>query len=109
MGKAVARRTKELLIKFVEVSCNAQVSLAAITQLNGTGLRLQQGAIQILPEDVLLDIFSFYVDEADKEDEWHTLVHVCQRWWNLVFASPRRLHLTLVYDARRPVRKMLRI
>ena len=58
---------------------------------------------------MLLDIFSFYVDEADKEDEWHTLVHVCQRWRNLVFASPRRLHLTLVYDPSRPVGEMLDI
>ena len=89
------------------MSGNARAPLAAITQLNGTGPRLQQVAIEILPDEVLLDIFSFYVDEADKEDEWHTLVHVCQRWRNLVFASPRRLHLTLVYSPRRPVGEML--
>ncbi|KAH9994355.1 hypothetical protein BJV74DRAFT_795445 [Russula compacta] len=99
MGNVVAYRTKQLLIKVGR----------AITQLNGTGPRLQQVAIEILPDDVLLDIFSFYVDEADKEDEWHSLVHVCQRWRNLVFASPRRLHLTLVYNPNKPVGEMLDI
>ena len=77
--------------------------------MNGTGPRLKQAAIKILPDEVLLDIFNFYVDEADKDDEWHTLVLVCQRWRNLVFASPRRLHLTLVYNPRRPVGEMLGI
>ena len=77
--------------------------------MNDTGLRLQQVTIEILPDDVLLDIFSFYVDKADKEDDWHTLVHVCRRWRNVVFGSPRRLHLTLVYNPRRPVGQMLDI
>ena len=90
------------------MSSNARVLLAAITELNGTGPRLQQPPIEI-PDDVLLGIFSFYVDEAEKEDEWHTLVHVCQRWRNVVFASPRRLHLTLVYNPSRPVGEMLNI
>ncbi|KAH9965584.1 hypothetical protein BJV74DRAFT_890223 [Russula compacta] len=65
--------------------------------------------IGILPDDVLLDIFGFCVDRANKEDEWHALVHVCQRWRKVVFGSPRRLHLTLVYDPRRPVWEMLDI
>ena len=77
--------------------------------MDDTDPRFRQAAIGILPDDVLLDIFSFYVDQANKEDEWYTLVHVCQRWRNVVFGSPRRLHLTLVYDPRRPVREMLDI
>ncbi|KAH9960059.1 hypothetical protein BJV74DRAFT_916747 [Russula compacta] len=79
--------------------------------------------IETLPDDVLLEIFTFYVDEADRfyvnepdkfhvdkvdsKDEWHTLVHVCRRWRNLVLASPRRLHLTLLCTLKKPVRKML--
>ena len=77
--------------------------------MNDTDPRFRQAAIRILPDDALLDIFSFYVDQADKEAEWHTLVHVCQRWRNVVFGSPRRLHLTLVYDPSRPVGEMLDI
>ena len=75
--------------------------------MNDTDPRFRQAAIRILPDDVLLDMFSFYVDQADKEDEWYTLVHVCQRWRNVVFGSPRRLHLTLVYNPRKPVGEML--
>ncbi|KAH9976929.1 hypothetical protein BJV74DRAFT_168211 [Russula compacta] len=89
--KAIAHRTKELLTK------------------KRRDPRFRQAAIGILPDDVLLDIFSFYVDQANKEDEWHTLVHVCQRWRKVVFGSPRRLHLTLIYDPRRPIGEMLGI
>jgi hypothetical protein len=56
----------------------------------------------VLPDDVLLDIFDFYMDIPyyDKYDnflveEWQTLVHVCRRWRGLVFRSPRRLNLRL--------------
>jgi hypothetical protein len=81
--------------------------------------------IGILPEDALLEMFGFYVDEAQvvkeaqTEDEaqamdkareiekWHTLVHVCRRWRYVVFASPRRLKLRLLCTDRRPVREML--
>jgi len=36
-------------------------------------------------------------------------VHVCQRWRNIVFASPRRLNLRLLCEDRKPVRKLLNI
>ena len=55
-------------------------------------------------------MFHFYVDSQDyDEDAWHTLVHVCQRWRCLVFASPCRLRLQLFCTNRRPVKKMLDI
>ena len=38
---------------------------------------------------------------------WKRLVHVCQKWRNLVFASPRHLELRLFCDSRTPVRKSL--
>jgi len=60
-----------------------------------------------LPDNVLLRIFSFYVDEAYDEDEWHTLVHVCQTWRNVVFASPRRLRLRLLCTQGRAAKKTL--
>jgi hypothetical protein len=60
----------------------------------------------MLPDDVLLAIFEFYVDEVTKSnqdaalpkrlvDGWQPLVHVCRRWRSVVFGSPRRLNLRL--------------
>ena len=57
--------------------------------------------IDILPDDVLLEIFDFYVKEPllhDKKSQveaWYSLVHVCRRWRSLVFGSPHRLNLQL--------------
>ena len=39
--------------------------------------------------------------------EWHSLVHVCRRWRNNMFASPGRLNLTLHCTYGTPVRKNL--
>ena len=63
----------------------------------------------MLPDDVLLETFKFYLDEDFSEDGWHTLVHVCQRWRYLVFGSPRHLDLNLRCTQTRPVREMLDI
>jgi hypothetical protein len=60
----------------------------------------------MLPDDVLLEIFDFraffregghpliLITRGDIE-AWQSLVHVCRRWRNVVFASPRRLNLQL--------------
>jgi len=64
--------------------------------------------ISELPDDVLLEIFSFYLDyQRDNEDAWHALVHVCRRWRCLVFASPRHLHLRLLCTDKSPVKEAL--
>jgi hypothetical protein len=55
--------------------------------------------INILPDDVLLIIFHFDVLEDISPVlclPWHRLVHVCQRWRSLTFASPNFLHLRLI-------------
>jgi hypothetical protein len=39
--------------------------------------------------------------------DWQTLVHVCQRWRGIIFASPRRLDLHLLCSYGTPVRKEL--
>ena len=39
--------------------------------------------------------------------EWQRLVHVCQRWRRIIFASPLRLDLTLLCTYGTPVRKNL--
>jgi hypothetical protein len=58
--------------------------------------------IKILPDDALLKIFDFIVDDNDSIDAWHALVHVCQKWRSIVFDSPRRLKLHPHCTAERP-------
>src|SRR6266566_5424461 len=76
--------------------------------------------IDVLPDDVLLEIFDFYVvgyqdldldevlfgdqDTKRKIESWQSLVHVCQRWRGLVFASPHRFNLRLYCTTRIPAR-----
>ena len=73
----------------------------------------QMVTIDDLPDDALLAIFDFSVDErpliftmsavSSRKMEiewWQSLVHVCRRWRGLVFASPRRLNLRLCTSAR---------
>ncbi|KAI9462645.1 hypothetical protein F5148DRAFT_215640 [Russula earlei] len=72
----------------------------------------RQVTINTLPDDVLVEIFHFYVivDSSywdNQTNEWHTLVHVCRRWRHVVFASPRRLNLQLEYTGKRPMSEML--
>ena len=64
--------------------------------------------IDRLPDLALLEIFDHYIDD-DLVDDWYPLVHVCQRWRNIVFASPRRLNLRLLCTARTSVKEMLDI
>lgn len=69
----------------------------------------------MLPDNVLLKIFDFYRANLNHFFltravwEWHVLVHVCQRWRKIVFASPRHLNLQIPCRYGTPVRKDLRI
>ncbi len=70
--------------------------------------------IGVLPDDVLLEIFDFYLKKEDsyyyakKEVEtWQPLVHVCRRWRSVVFGSPHRLNLQLCCRSRTPLRDTL--
>ena len=72
--------------------------------------------IDVLPDDVLLEIFHFYVDlsqpcyeEKKVTEAWQSLVHVSRRWRNLVFQSPRRLNLRLFCTPKTPARDTLGI
>ncbi|KAI9435965.1 hypothetical protein H4582DRAFT_1966506 [Lactarius indigo] len=79
----------------------------------------QHAKIETLPDEVLLEIFDCFRLAAATDNkasgelsagptwspwEWHRLVHVCRRWRFLVFASPHRLDLRLVYTFKRPAR-----
>ena len=57
--------------------------------------------INMLPDNVFLDIFELGVSE------WQRLVHVCRRWRYIIFASPRRLDLTLLCTYGTSVKKNL--
>ena len=65
--------------------------------------------IDILPDDALLEIFTFHLLEETDTEAWHALVHVCGRWRRIVYASPRRLGLCLLCTPRRRVKEMLDI
>ena len=64
-------------------------------------------SIDMLPDDILLEIFDFFVQEAYHIEDWQTLVHVCRRWRSLVFRSPRRLNLRLLCTSKTPARDTL--
>jgi hypothetical protein len=69
--------------------------------------------IDILPDDVLLGIFDFYVkadssySEKKRVEAWQSLVHVCRRWRTLVLGSPRRLNLQLYCRPKTPAKGTL--
>ena len=89
--------------KFV-FSCIYRASTADLCDI-GRGV-----TIDLLPDDLLLEIFDHYVAEADENDEyeeWQILVHVCQKWRYVVFQSPLRLNLRILCSARTPVREKL--
>ena len=65
--------------------------------------------INIIPDDVLLEIFAHYVDKAKWIGSWCTLVHVCREWRLVVFSSSRRLNLQILCTARSPVGRALDI
>ncbi|KAH9037530.1 hypothetical protein EDB84DRAFT_1577582 [Lactarius hengduanensis] len=68
--------------------------------------------IDTLPDDVLLEIFDFYRKDHeytldDPVWKWHLLVHVCQTWRQIIFASPRHFDLKILCTCRTPVREDL--
>jgi hypothetical protein len=71
--------------------------------------------IDVLPDNVFLDIFEFYIQEARDRNPfygievWITLVHVCRHWRSVVFESPLRLNLQPLCTDKTPVREMLYI
>ncbi|KAH9161031.1 hypothetical protein EDB89DRAFT_2081002 [Lactarius sanguifluus] len=71
--------------------------------------------IDVLPDNVFLDISDFCLREPttdrikiiQRTKEWQRLVHVCQRWRRIVFASPHRLDLHLGCSYGTPIRQNL--
>ena len=61
----------------------------------------------MLPDVSLLEIFNFYLDAGERIWAWYPLVHVCRKWRDVVFLSPRRLNLRLYCTNRTPVRETI--
>ncbi|KAN0136034.1 hypothetical protein V8E53_006195 [Lactarius tabidus] len=86
--------------------------------IQGTRPR-HETTINMLSDDILLEIFDFcksnhdrgsrYVTLPEAVWDWHILVHVCQKWRQVVFASPHRLNLRILCTHGTPVRKNLDI
>jgi F-box-like len=56
---------------------------------------LSQVTIDLLPDDVFLDVFDYFVKPFQEIEGWLALVHVCRRWRTVIFGSPHRLKLQL--------------
>ena len=62
-------------------------------------------AIGNLSDEVLLNIFRYYLDASPQL--WPRLIHICRRWRHIVFASQQALHLRLFCTHGTPVQKNL--
>ena len=91
VGKGVACRKKEFCVE--EGHGGWQRSWSFLQQLLSCVVRYRPTFSQVvitiraLPDDVLLEIFHFYMvaadwdaDEPERDHKWRTLVHKCRRW-----------------------------
>ena len=65
----------------------------------------QQVMIEMLPDDILLNVFHLYLSVDPQL--WPTLAWVCQRWRQTIFTSPLGLNLRLHCTYGTPVLKTL--
>jgi hypothetical protein len=63
------------------------------------------GTIGMLSDEVLLNIFRYYLDASPRL--WPRLTHICRKWRHIAFASKRALHLRLLCSHGTPVLKTL--
>ena len=63
--------------------------------------------VNIIPDDIFREIFAFCLPSKPYSyqhhmEEWQRLVQVCQRWQQIIYASPQYLDLHLYCSARKP-------
>jgi hypothetical protein len=64
--------------------------------------------MDMLPDNVLLEIFNFYRNNHPRNSQWwNLLVQVCQSWRQVIFESPHRLDLQIHCTYGTPVKKYL--
>ena len=78
-----------------------------------------QVTIDKVPDVALIEIFDFYMTEAlgydpfrynrvyRDSEAWIILAHVCRKWRDIVFGSPSRLNVRILFEPRSSVREML--
>ena len=69
------------------------------------GPLFQQVTIEVLPDDILFNVFHCYLSVTPQL--WPTLAWVCQRWRHTIFTSPLGLNLRLHCTYGTPVSKTL--
>ncbi|KAI0253924.1 hypothetical protein BJV78DRAFT_1280654 [Lactifluus subvellereus] len=93
---------------------------ALLSQRQGSHNHLEpspSATINILPEDVLLEIFDYCRKAFEQEPRyewiwnskngWFKLAHVCRKWRCVVLSSSSRLHVRLLFTSRRPPRAVM--
>ena len=84
------------------------VGLSELGQIHGCAT-----GMDFLPDIILLNIFDFWriieypVRLWKSTWKWDRLVHVCQRWRQIVFASPNRLQIQLLCASGTPIKTHL--
>ena len=92
---------------------HAFIAVAMVIQLQDTGQPYEGVTIIALPNELILEIFNYFLDQApdddddDDDDAWHTLVHVCRQWRHLVFASSKHLNIRLLCTRDRLAKDLL--
>jgi hypothetical protein len=123
----VIARNQRTIVRRVRPTLPSQRPYVVLTLCGSDECARHTITISTLPDDVLLNIFDFCRKDEDhaiycaihciwkwknsswNSWEWHLLVHVCRRWRELVFASPRRLNLRIPFTRSTPVGKNLGI
>jgi len=121
----VARMLTRTVTLFRRPRNRTVVSELTVADWNCSDEVEQHAKIETLPDEILLEIFdcsrlaAAAATESDSNGfydppssagptwrswQWHRLVHVCRRWRSLVFASPHRLDLRVVYTFKQPAR-----
>jgi hypothetical protein len=106
LNYSCARRQTRKRISKMPLRCQPFTRRLATT---AKSYHVGQVTINMLPDEAVLEIFSFFLYGNENRDGWHPLVHVCRKWRNVIFGSPRRLNLRLHCTARTPVKEMLDI
>src|SRR5216684_6619136 len=103
MTKNYARRQTRILDKLRRRKFYSQ---HVATTADQSAYIKSRSTIDVLPNEVLLEIFEFYVDKfwRNRPEPWHLLVHVCRRWRIIILESPRFLFLRILCPPRTPVR-----
>ncbi|KAH9059100.1 hypothetical protein EDB87DRAFT_829177 [Lactarius vividus] len=76
-----------------------------INEVRGAGSLSHKAAIEVLFDDILLNMFLHFLDGSSQD--WPTLVHVSQRWRQIIFTSPVGLDLRLHCTYGTPVLKTI--